>query len=35
MFNENVNFIRFDQANYNEPSSNVIGWASTEVWLML
>lgn len=30
MFDENVNFIRFDQANYNEPSSNVIGWASTE-----
>ncbi|KAI9556780.1 hypothetical protein GHT06_016571 [Daphnia sinensis] len=29
-FNENVNFIRFDQANYNEPASTVTGWASTE-----
>ncbi|XP_057373708.1 transmembrane protease serine 9-like [Daphnia carinata] len=30
IFNENLNFIRFDQGNYNEPSSTVIGWASTE-----
>ncbi|XP_046642933.1 transmembrane protease serine 9-like [Daphnia pulicaria] len=30
-FTEDVKFIRFDQANYAEPSSTAVGWASSEV----